>query len=552
MADVDNNENTKTVDDTKKDKVIKFSDLGLGTEVLKAVTSSGYETPTDIQAQAIPALLRGEDLLGQAQTGSGKTAAFALPAIQNLKFDKTVEVLVLTPTRELTQQVVDEFTRLGKFKDTKVVTVVGGQPAYRQIELVNRGAQVVVATPGRLLDHLRSKKFKRFSPSLVILDEADEMLDMGFIEDIKKIFSYTPDDRQTVMFSATMPKAIRKLAEEEMNNPKTIMAKNSGERHKDIEQILYIVNRKERLDALVRLISSEDPEKALVFCRTRRDTDDVCIAITKRGIRARAIHGDMNQSARDQAMREIKQGTTKILVATDVASRGIDISELSHVFNYHAPDNKERYTHRIGRTGRAGKKGKAISIATPEDIRQHYFYKQQPMDKFKVEVIPSRTELKDKYQDKLIEKVNNIEIAPEAKEFFSQLSSESNIEEFFCRMFTCLQKSESVKGPNKIGLSIEEIKSLASRPQFSGSGRSGGRGGRGRGASAGGRPRRGAGGGRSSGGERRSTSSGGGRSSGGERRSSGSGGGRNASGGRRPGGSSPKRSSGGSRPQSSH
>jgi ATP-dependent RNA helicase DeaD len=442
---------------------LSFSDLKLGPKLLSAIADIGFEAPSPIQKLAIPKILNGDDIIAQAKTGSGKTAAFAIPALEMMKFNKTIEVLVLVPTRELSTQVVQEFERLGKQLRVSVVSIVGGQSGYRQIEMVNQGAQVVVATPGRLLDHLSSNKLKNFKPRLVIMDEADEMLDMGFIDDIRKILTYTPEDRQTVLFSATMPDGIKRLARDVLKNPEHLATVSTHQKNEDIEQIFYLIDFRERDDALIRLIDAENPEKAVIFCRTKKDTVDVCDRLKKRGLNALALNGDMTQNERNRTMRDIKSGHLKILVATDVASRGIDIKDLSHVINYHLPENMDRYTHRIGRTGRAGQKGKALSMITPSELSFVSFLKNTSRSQVSFGTFPSRAEVQQKLDASLIEQIKGMDICDEAASVCDKLVSPSETRDFLHRLYTFIKKGQTVSGPERLGYSPEESEKLQRR-----------------------------------------------------------------------------------------
>lgn len=443
---------------------LTFSDLGLSKKLLQGIESAGFETPSPIQKLAIPHVLAGKDLIAQAQTGSGKTAAFVIPALSALKYNKTVEILVLVPTRELSLQVVQEFERLGRELRINVVNIVGGQSAYRQIEQVNRGAQVIVATPGRMLDHLSSGVLKNFNPGVVILDEADEMLDMGFIEDIRKILEYTPEDRQTLLFSATIPRPIARLAQEVLKNPEHLQLANNDEKNKDIEQRMYIIRPKERESALIRLLDSELPDKSVIFCRTKKDTIDLCDNLNRYGYKAQPLHGDMTQNERTRAIKEIKTGYTKVLVATDVASRGLDIKDLSHVFNYQLPESKERYTHRIGRTGRAGQKGTAISLLTPMELDQVHYIKGAKSSHFKLEVLPNRIEVQKKMDEALIEKIKETKICNEASSLIDDIANSKESADFILRLFSYIKKDQKVEGPEYLGFSFDESERMFKRP----------------------------------------------------------------------------------------
>lgn len=434
-----------------------FDDFGLRPALLEAIKRAGFSHPTAIQQQAIPIIQAGHDLIAQAQTGSGKTAAFVIPAISNLKFSRKTEVLVLVPTRELCKQVVKEFERLGNSTGLRTATVVGGEPPFRQIEAINRGAHVVVATPGRLLDHLSSKKLKHFDPSLVVIDEADEMLDMGFIDDIRKILKFIRDNRQTLLFSATIPSPIVRLAREQLKEPKHIRLDSKTAKHEDIEQKFYVVRPKERESALVRLLHAENPDKALIFCRTKKETDGICRKLVSKGIKARCLHGDLSQYERNRAIQDLRSGQTKILVATDVASRGLDIAELPYVINYHPPENKERYTHRIGRTGRAGRKGKAVSLITPDELKhyQHLSNRESFHDSF--DQIPSLSDTQTKQDAKFIKKIFSVPISPEVEDLCERFVSEELAYEFLLRLCSYAKRDHEIGGPEHIGYRKDEL-----------------------------------------------------------------------------------------------
>ncbi|WP_395088096.1 DEAD/DEAH box helicase, partial [Ilumatobacter sp.] len=351
-----------------------FAALGLRPELVQTLNDLGYEEPTPIQRETIPALLTGQDLLGQAATGTGKTAAFALPALNAIEpgFPDAPSVLVLTPTRELAVQVSEAIVKYGKKLGAKVVPVFGGQPIGRQLGALDRGAHVVVATPGRAIDHIGRGSLRLDQIKTVILDEADEMLDMGFTDDIESILESTPDDRQTVMFSATMPPRINSIAKRHQRDPHKIKIgkAETQESQKLIRQRVYYVKRNDKPYALGRILDIETPDAAIVFCRTRMDVDQLTATMGLRGYRAEALHGGMDQTQRDRVMARLRDGTAELLVATDVAARGLDVDTLTHVVNYDVPAAAESYVHRIGRVGRAGREGTAITLADPRDRRQ--------------------------------------------------------------------------------------------------------------------------------------------------------------------------------------
>ncbi|RMG01236.1 MAG: DEAD/DEAH box helicase, partial [Nitrospirae bacterium] len=324
-----------------------FDEYGFSDAILKGIHEAGFRAPSPIQKKAIPLIMEGRDLIGRAQTGTGKTAAFGLPAMDRIHREGGA-LLVITPTRELASQVSEELYKLGRYAGIKTVSVYGGQPINRQAELINRGAQVVTATPGRLLDHLRSGRIKRFRPTIVVLDEGDEMLDMGFINDIEMIFHLLPEKRQTMLFSATIPNEIKSLAERILQDPVTVDVTPVNVTPEGIKQRYYVIQEREREAALIRLIDAEVPHKALVFCRTKKETDQLSTTLVSRGYSARALHGDMSQTERNRAINSFRKGDIDLLVATDVAARGLDITDVTHVFNYHIPFDPESYVHRIG------------------------------------------------------------------------------------------------------------------------------------------------------------------------------------------------------------
>jgi ATP-dependent RNA helicase DeaD len=360
---------------TSAEQGTTFDDLGLRPELLQALSALGYEEPTPIQQEAIPPLVEGRDLLGQAATGTGKTAAFALPVLQRLtahRQDRQPVALVLVPTRELAVQVSEALHRYGKDLGARVLPVYGGAPIVRQLRSLESGVDVVVATPGRALDLLNRGSLRLNEVATVVLDEADEMLDMGFAEDLEAILDETPETRQTVLFSATMPRRLDSLARRHLNDPVRITIGREkaepGEAPR-VRQTAYVVPRAAKPAALGRILDVEAPTAAIVFCRTREEVDSLTETLNGRGYRAEALHGGMSQEQRDRVMGRLRGGTADLLVATDVAARGLDIDQLTHVVNYDVPSAPESYVHRIGRVGRAGREGVAITLAEPREHR---------------------------------------------------------------------------------------------------------------------------------------------------------------------------------------
>ncbi|HUQ55268.1 DEAD/DEAH box helicase [Lentzea sp.] len=378
-----------------------FADLGLRPDILNALTTLGYEEPTPIQSEAIPPLLAGNDLLGQAATGTGKTAAFALPLLERIadrigKGEKPL-ALVLAPTRELAVQVSEAVHRYGRHLGTRVLPIYGGQPIGRQLRELSRGVDVVVATPGRAIDHLQRGTLQLSDLQVVVLDEADEMLDMGFAEDIDAILSETPVERQTVLFSATMPPRIDRMAKSHLRTPVLIQIEREktepGEAPR-VRQTAYLVRREHKPAALGRVLDVESPTAAVVFCRTRDEVDQLTETLNGRGYRAESLHGGISQEQRDRVMGRLRGGTADLLVATDVAARGLDIEQLTHVVNYNVPSAPEAYTHRIGRVGRAGREGVAITLVEPRENSLLKTIERVTKTKIPMEKVPTVADLR--------------------------------------------------------------------------------------------------------------------------------------------------------------
>ena len=346
-----------------------FAELGLGPDLLEALSSLGYEEPTPIQSRSIPPLLEGRDLLGLAATGTGKTAAFTLPMLEKIEpGGQMPRGLILAPTRELAVQVARAVHRYGKQKGVSVLPIYGGQAFTQQLRALKRGVDVVVATPGRALDHIRRGTLKLGALETLVLDEADEMLDMGFAEDLEAILAEVPAERQTLLFSATLAPRIEAIASAHLNDPVEVrIAATNEDELPNIRQTAYLVRRPHKLAALGRVLDLEVPDAALVFCRTRNDVDELVEALNSRGYRAESMHGGMSQEERERVMKKLRAQSVDLLVATDVAARGLDISHLTHVVNYEVPSAPKSYVHRIGRVGRAGREGVAITLAEPRE-----------------------------------------------------------------------------------------------------------------------------------------------------------------------------------------
>jgi len=348
-----------------------FGELALSKKVLAAISEMGFEEPTPIQAKTIPLIMEKRDVIGQAQTGTGKTAAFGIPIVEHINpLMHKVQAVELVPSRDLAIQVAEEIGKIGRFKRVKVLPIYGGQPIERQIRALRMGVHVVIGTPGRMLDHLERGTLSLEHVKFAVLDEADEMLDMGFIDDIESILKKPPQEKQTLLFSSTMPLPNQRLAERNLKKPHTVTISKENLTVPLIQQYYYEVPGPSKIDALTRILDFEDYDSAIVFCRTKRGVDELTAALQTRGYLAEGLHGDLTQAQRDKTMKRFRQGEVDLLVATDVAARGLDIDRVSHVINFDIPQDPESYVHRIGRTGRAGREGKALTLIVPAEYRQ--------------------------------------------------------------------------------------------------------------------------------------------------------------------------------------
>lgn len=388
---------------------ITFRDLQLSTSMEKAIEDIGFEEPTPIQAQAIPYIMEGRDVIGQAQTGTGKTAAFGIPALEMIEPDiNKVQVLVLCPTRELANQVADELNKLSRYKNIRILPVYGGQSIDRQIRALRKGAQVVIGTPGRIMDHLERRTLDIGNVEMVVLDEADEMLDMGFREDIEVILNNVPATRQTILFSATMPAPIMKLTKRYQENPQLVKTIHKKLTVPHVEQSYFETKPHAKPEILCRLIDIYDVKSSLVFCNTKKGVDQLVDMLKARGYLADGLHGDMKQQQRERVMASFRKGDIETLVATDVAARGIDVENIEVVFNYDVPQDEESYVHRIGRTGRAGKQGLAFTFVAGKEL-----YKLKSIQRYtKVNItrkkVPSRSDAEDFKANLLSQKVKDV------------------------------------------------------------------------------------------------------------------------------------------------
>ncbi len=390
-----------------------FADLGLSQALLESVAAVGYEVPSPIQERTIPALLAGQDVIAQAQTGSGKTAAFGLPIIETVVSRRGgVQALILCPTRELAIQVSDALQQYGRHKRIETLPIYGGQAYDRQLRGLQRGVEIVVGTPGRVMDHMRRGTLKLDALKFFVLDEADEMLDMGFIEDIEWIMQQIPEERQTALFSATMPPRIADLARTYMNEPQRISVRGKEMTVPEINQVYYEVPRARKIDALARILDAEVPASTMIFCRTKAGVDELGESLMGRGFAVETLHGDLSQVQRDRVMRRFRAGQADILIATDVAARGLDIPDVSHVINYDIPESTETYVHRIGRTGRAGKTGTAVTLVSPRESRWIKAIERFTKAPIQPKRLPSATDVNDRRRD-VLKRLVSVELAKE-------------------------------------------------------------------------------------------------------------------------------------------
>jgi ATP-dependent RNA helicase DeaD len=403
-------------------EVDRFDQLGLNKTLLNAIEEVGYESPSPIQCKTIPLMLEGKDILGQAPTGTGKTAAFALPLLSDLKTDtKLPQIMVLTPTRELTIQVAEAFQKYGShIEGFRVLPIYGGQTYTGQISQLRRGVQVVVGTPGRIMDHMRKGTLELTDLKALVLDEADEMLRMGFVDDVEWILEKTPEERQMALFSATMPKEIERIAHKHLREPAEVSIKSKTATAASIRQRYWIVSHHQKLDALTRILEIEHYEAMIIFARTKACTIELANKIEARGLAAAAINGDMPQKQREQTIERLKRGALDILIATDVAARGLDVERITHVVNYDIPYDTEAYIHRIGRTGRAGLEGDAILFVTPREKRMLSAIERATRQPIELMQLPSIGMVNDKRIAKFKQQINDTLAAGET-EFYKQL-----------------------------------------------------------------------------------------------------------------------------------
>ena len=470
-------------------EVREFSEIAIGENILRVIQELGFETPTPIQAQAMPKIYDGKDVIGQAQTGTGKTAAFSIPLIERVDpNENSVQVLVLTPTRELAIQVADEIRKFSKYMHgVKSLAIYGGQPIDRQIKTLKQGVKIVVGTPGRILDHIRRRTLKLGAVKALVLDEADQMLDMGFLDDIEMILNETPNDRQTLMFSATIPREIEIIAKKYMKQPQKIKVVHKELTVPEIEQYFFEVKPHRKIESLCRILDMEKADLGLIFSNTKRNVDELVEKLQSRGYSVEGIHGDLKQSQRDRVMKKFRDRTIDLLIATDVAARGIDVENVSVVVNYDVPENFEYYVHRIGRTGRAGNVGLAYTLVTSRQIRTLKAIEKYIKGKIVRKEIPSINDIVEKQREhiskeifsvvekgglaehinmieKMSEEVNSIEVGAAALKMYIEkntlISAQSDedlsvkSEDVDCdmvRIFISIGKNHGVQARNILG-----------------------------------------------------------------------------------------------------
>jgi ATP-dependent RNA helicase DeaD len=439
---------------------MKFSEFNFHRDIAKGVKIAGFREPSPIQEMAIPIIESGKDLVGQAHTGTGKTAAFGLPMMDKLAKGEIERALVITPTRELATQVADELYHLGRFAGIRTLTVYGGVGYGRQIALIHKGVQIVVATPGRLKDLYRKGKIDVLNPEIVVLDEADEMLDMGFLDEIKEIFEYIPQNRQTLLFSATMPEPIKELANHILYQPEFISVVGDEETTNNvIDQRYYVINESQRDEAIVKLLETEKTNKCIIFCRMKREVDRLNEHLQALGFNASGLHGDLEQQEREVVIKAYRRGETKIMVATDVAARGLDVKDVTHVFNYHIPFDPQSYVHRIGRTGRAGKSGQAITLVTTEEFRELQRIQKEVGAEMRLATIQGGSGLDETSLEYLADQIRDMPIHNEAQnliEYLGNIDRELLLE----KLISCFIEKEHQNIGSQIGFDQHTVDAM--------------------------------------------------------------------------------------------
>ncbi len=439
---------------------MKFSEFNFHKDLAKGIKIAGFKEPSPIQQMAIPLILEGEDLVGQAHTGTGKTAAFGLPIMDKIAKGEIQRALIITPTRELATQVSDELYHLGRFAGIRTLSIYGGVGYGRQIALIHKGVQVVVATPGRLKDLYKKGKIDVFNPEIVVLDEADEMLDMGFLDEIKEIFEYIPQNRQTLLFSATMPEPIKELANKILYEPKYISVIGEEETTKnDIKQYYYVINENQRDDTIVKLLEIEDVNKCIIFCRMKKEVDRLTDHLSALGFSVAGLHGDLEQSDRENIIKAYRKSQIKIMIATDVASRGLDVKNVTHVFNYHIPFDPQSYVHRIGRTGRAGKEGKAITLVSTQEFRELKRIQKEVGASMELATIGGGEDISSDDIAYLADVISNIEIDSKATDVLDSLQVD-DYKELVLKFISLMLELESDNIGSQIGYDSSKVKQM--------------------------------------------------------------------------------------------
>ena len=443
------------------EQILKFDELPLSDKIKKALNDIGYTEATDIQKQSIPVILEGRDLIGQSQTGTGKTASFGLPLIEKIDVNnKKTQAVILCPTRELAVQVAQELRKFLKYtENVKCMAIYGGESIERQIQGLKKGVQIIVGTPGRVMDHMRRKTIKLNNVKMIVLDEADEMLNMGFEEDIETILKDVPEERQTILFSATMNKRIMEITKKYLTNPKNIKIKSEELTVERIRQEAIEVKAKMKDETVCRLLDVVEPKKAIVFCNTKKKVDTLIDELKSKGYRAEALHGDIKQNQRDRIMKKLKSGEIKILVATDVAARGIDINELELVINYDIPQELEYYVHRIGRTGRNGKEGIAYTFYTGKERLKLREIEKYAKTKIKNGKIPTLKEVDEVKNKKFVAKIEEIIDSKEYKNLDiinSLLEKNYDITEISKALATLISLNESTENNSQVEYQADE------------------------------------------------------------------------------------------------
>jgi len=439
-----------------------FNEFNFHKDIEKGVKIAGFREPSPIQAMSIPIIDNGEDMVGQAHTGTGKTAAFGLPILNKIANGEVDRALILAPTRELANQISDELYHLGRFAGIRSLAIYGGVGYGRQIALIHKGVQIIVATPGRLKDLYRKGKIDIFNPEIVVLDEADKMLDMGFLDDIQEIIDYIPQNRQTLLFSATMPDAIKDLAQMILYDPQyiSVVSEEEEETNNIINQKYYVINESQRDEAIEHLLERENFDKALIFCRMKREVDRLSEYLNALGFKVVGLHGDIEQYEREQIVKSFRRSEVKIMIATDIVARGIDIKNITHVFNYHIPFDPQSYVHRIGRTGRAGKSGMAITLVSTEEFNELKRIQKEVGANMEFSVMENGNgALSDSGYRDLSDKIREIEIDENVENIIKYLSKvDSN--EILKKALSIILKEERSQNGASIGYDYSSVKDM--------------------------------------------------------------------------------------------